>query len=499
MSTRFESGMQRPPTATRTKPRRTWGQRFLIGFGFTASLSLVVAALGLTYTLNRYRSITFLKVPTVESAPPGEPVNWLLVGSDSREGIDPSDPNSGAFLGEKVNGKRTDTIMLARIDPANHMVDLLSIPRDLWVPISGTGENSRINSAFNGETGGGEERLVSTVEDVLGVQVNNYAEVNFVGFQQIIDSLGGVPIYFSTPVRDTHSGLDIKTPGCHVLDGSQSLAFARSRYLEYQQNGKWKSDITSDLGRSARQQYLITRIADLSKQSLDLTSLGTINDILTIGGRNLVIDDGASAKELYNLARTFSGVGSEGIRRHALPVDGFVTGGGADVLRLNDAEAQATLDIFRGRVPVDPTQPPSTDTVAKDSFALDVQNGAGIGGLATTSAADLEAAGFQIGKIDNAETPATFTTVRYPSRLAAGASVLGTSLAVAPHYEQDNTLKNVQLVLGPDYDGLGTGTPASPTTTAAPAITTPPPTPENENIVGIVPGPGPAGTPCAAT
>ncbi len=498
MSTRFESGVQRPPIATRTKPRRTWGQRFLIGFGFTASLSLVVAALGLTYTLNRYRSITFLEVPTVESAPPGEPVNWLLVGSDSREGIDPNDPNSGAFLGEKVNGKRTDTIMLARIDPANHMVDLLSIPRDLWVPIAGTGNTNRINSAFNGETGGGEERLVSTVEDVLGVQVNNYAEVNFVGFQQIIDSLGGVPIYFSTPVRDTHSGLDIKAAGCHTLDGSQSLAFARSRYLEYQQNGKWKNDTTGDLGRSARQQYLITRIADLSKQSLDLTSLGTINDILTIGGRNLVIDDGASAKELYNLARTFSGVGSEGIRRHALPVTDFVTGGGAQVLRLNDAEAQTTLDIFRGRAPVDPTQPPSTDTVAKDSFALDVQNGAGIAGLATTSAAELTTAGFEVGAIDNAETPVTFTTVRYPSRLAAGASVVGTSLAVPPHYEQDNTLKNVQLVLGPDYDGLGTGTPASPTTTAAPAITTPPPTPENENIVGIVPGPGPAGTPCAA-
>ena len=482
------------------RPRRTWPQRLLLTLGVLLTLSVFVSSVGLWWGLQRYNDINFMAVANVDSAPDGDPVNWLLVGSDSREGIDPNDPNAGVFVGEAVSGKRTDTIIVARIDPQVRTIDLLSVPRDLWVPISGTGSNGRINSAFNGD--GGEERLVSTVENALGIEINNYAEINFVGFQAIIDALGGVPMWFDTPVRDPKSALNIETPGCHNLSGFDALAFARSRSLEYLDNGQWRSDPTGDLGRTARQQYLLSRLADTASSQLDITDLGTVDRILRVGGQNLVLDDGASVGDLIGLARTFVAVGGAGIQRHALPVAGFRTSGGASVLDLQTTAAQPTLELFRGGRAVDELAPPSSETVAADSFSLDVYNGARVSGIASDTAEQLTASGFAVASVGNAPEPVEQTTIRYRSDDAAAASVLGMSLPVAPRYVRDESVERVLLVVGPDYAAaLGGGTQADPEVTSAPeqpvapaevpAVQT-----AGEHEVGIVPGPAPEGTAC---
>ncbi|MGI9611972.1 MAG: LCP family protein [Acidimicrobiales bacterium] len=480
------------------RPRRTWPQRFLLTVGVLSTFTAILAAVGTAWGLQRYNDIQFLEVPNVEPAQAGKPANWLLVGSDSREGIDPNDPNAGAFLAEAVEGKRTDTIIVARIDPEGQTIDLLSVPRDLWVPIAGTGENGRVNAAFNGE--GGEQRLVSTVEDSLGIEINHYAEINFVGFQAIIDAVGGVPIWFETPVRDPKSGLDVPTAGCHALGGFEALAFARSRSLEYQAaDGEWRADPTGDLGRTARQQFLLSRLAATTSSKLDLTDIATVDRILRVGGQNLVIDDGAGAGDLFGLARTFSAVGGEGIRRHALPVEGFRTSGGASVLDLLEAEAQPTLDIFRGVAP--PTvELPTDEVVARNSFSVEVQNGARIAGIAATTADELEAAGFLVSEATNSPDTVAVTEVHYPSSMAAAASVLGSSLAEAPRYIVDDSLELVVLIVGPDYAGLADPAAAAIPATdeqAAEAAPAPTPAPVDDNIVGVVPTLGPPGTPCA--
>lgn len=473
------------------RPRRTWPQRILLTIGVVSTVVALLAAVGTAWGLQRYNDIRFLAVPTVEPAEEGTPSNWLLVGSDSRDGIDPNDPNAGAFLGETVEGKRTDTIIVARVDPEAQTIDLLSVPRDLWVPIAGTGENGRVNAAFNGE--GGEERLVSTVEDALGIEINHYAEVNFVGFQEVIDAIGGVPIWFDTPVRDPSSGLDIQAPGCHALGGSDALAFARSRSLEYLDDGTWRTDPTGDLGRTARQQFLLSRLATAASSKLDLTDIGTVDRILRVGGQNLLIDDGAGAGDLFGLARTFSAVGGEGIRRHALPVEGFRTSGGAAVLDLLEAEAQPTLDIFRGVQPPS-TDPPSAELVERNSFSVEVQNGARVAGIAASTAEELEAAGFVVTEATNSPDAVSVTEVRYPSAMAAAASTLGTGLVETPNYVIDESLSLVVLVVGPAFAGL-----ADPT--AAQDDVSPPPTeeapPVEAELVGVVPSVGPPGTPCA--
>lgn len=449
------------------------------------SAALVIAAAGLARGLQQYRAIEFLHVPEVAPAPAGQPTNWLLVGSDSREGIEADDPNAGAFLGEPVEGKRTDTIIVARVDPELGSVDLLSVPRDLWVPIAGTSSSGRINSAFNGE--GGEQRLVATVESFLDIEINNYAEIDFVGFQAIIDALGGVPIWFETPVRDPGTGLDVSTPGCHVLSGSDALAFARSRSLEYLEDGSWRTDPTGDLGRTGRQQFLLARLADTARNELDITDIATIDRILDVGGENLVIDDGAGAGDLIDLARTFANVGSEGIRRHSLPVENFRTDSGAAVLRLLEADAQPTLELFRGDRKPSPPEP--SEDVPRDSFTVEVQNGARISGLAASTADELGAAGFVVDGIGNAPTPVEQTVIRHPSSLTAAAGVLGGSLAAPPRYEVDESLTRVVVVVGPDHQGL---VPAE-----GPSAPVPPAEEPVESEVGLVPGPGPEGTPCA--
>ncbi|MEZ5230893.1 MAG: LCP family protein [Acidimicrobiales bacterium] len=274
-----------------TRPSRSWFERGVIALGVVGITTSLMGAGVMAWGLDKYEAIGSVEIGSVEAAEVGEPSNWLLVGTDSREGIDPNDPGAGVFLGEGApEGKRTDTMIVARVDPTTGRIDLLSIPRDLYVPLDGGGEG-RVNSAFNGE--GGEERLVNTIESYFGIEINHYAEVNFVGFQDIVEGLGGVPIWFDYPMRDAGSGLNVPNAGCQVLDGFQSLAFVRGRHVEYFQDGSWHSDGTGDLGRSSRQQYFIRRVADTTLQKINIAEIGTLNNVLNIAGANLTIDGGA--------------------------------------------------------------------------------------------------------------------------------------------------------------------------------------------------------------
>ena len=182
----------------------------------------------------------------------GPAENYLLVGSDTREGVDPNSPDFGG-IGDtaEVSGRRSDTIMILRREKDGGAA-LLSLPRDLWVEIAGTGESNRINSAYSD----GPQQLASTITQALGIPIHHYVEVDFVGFKRIIDQIGGVEICIEFATRDLHTGLDLQ-PGCQKLDGVQSLAYARSRYYEEFRDGEWRIDPRSDLGRIERQQLFM--------------------------------------------------------------------------------------------------------------------------------------------------------------------------------------------------------------------------------------------------
>jgi len=180
--------------------------------------------------------------------------NFLLVGSDSREGIDPteSDFNVIGSTGD-VGGQRSDTIMVLRHDKKMSTLSITSFPRDLWVRIGYGEKSNRINAAYNL----GAAMLVRTVTSNFGIPIHHYIEVNFQGFKDLVNAVGGVTLCAPHHARDTRIGLWVRK-GCHRLSGIGALRYARSRHYQERIKGKWVSEGSGDIGRSARQREFIT-------------------------------------------------------------------------------------------------------------------------------------------------------------------------------------------------------------------------------------------------
>ncbi len=266
--------------------------------------------------------------------------NYLLVGSDTREGISEDDPDFGV-IGDAnaVSGQRADTIMVLRRE-LDGGAAIVSLPRDLWVEIHGTGGSNRINAAYNG----GAERLVATVVETLGIPIHHYVEVNFVGFRDIVNELGGVTICFPYPTRDVKAGLD-QPAGCNLLDGLQALAFARSRTYQEFREGQWRTDPTADIGRTQRQQQFISAAADGAIARLTDQPFAS-GDLITALSASVKVDDTLDPfLAAAALRQSYSG----GFTKYSLPVFGD-TVGDKSVLRLGKGSPEL-LDYFRGAGP----------------------------------------------------------------------------------------------------------------------------------------------------
>jgi len=232
-------------------------RRLMVGCSLLLVFLVVAATAGYGYVHYRFGQISSVDVPGLHRSSSGRPFNLLVVGSDSRESLDDAD---GSRYGN-VGGQRNDTTLVVRVEPARKRVSMLSIPRDLVVPIAGGGEN-RINAALTGGPG----QLVKTIEQNFGVPIHHYVLIDFDGFRAIVDALGGIDVRFPYPSRDLKSGLDIREAGCRHLNGGRALALARSRYFAYQLDGVWHSDPWADLGRIRRQQAFLQALV---KAALD--------------------------------------------------------------------------------------------------------------------------------------------------------------------------------------------------------------------------------------
>jgi LCP family protein required for cell wall assembly len=278
--------------------------------------------------------------------------NYLLVGSDSRQGISADDPNAGAIgNADDVVGGRSDTIMVLRRE-RNGGAYLLSIPRDLWVTIAGTGKKAKINSAFHE----GSERLVETVSQALGIPINHYVELDFAGFQRLVDQIGGVQICTYVPAQDLHSGLHIEA-GCTNLNGSQALAYARSRYYQEWRDGKWRLDGTADIGRIKRQQFFIKTAVTKLLQQMENEPF-KIGDLISAATSAVTIDQGLDPVKAAAALRQAAEIGLD---TYSVPVTA-AEHKGQSALDLDTAAAQPILDFFRGNGPAPPpsTTPPTS-------------------------------------------------------------------------------------------------------------------------------------------
>jgi LCP family protein required for cell wall assembly len=189
----------------------------------------------------------------------GDALTVLVLGSDSREVLTPEER---AELGTgDAWGERTETIVLLRLDPDADEMRLVSVPRDTLLTRC-DGSRGRVNAAYaigEREGVGGMSCVVETLTTWAGVTIDHAVKVDFRGFVDIVDNLGGVPIVLDEPIRDRRANLDLEA-GCTRLDGAQSLAFVRARSID------------DDYGRMGRQQRFVEELRR------ELATVGVFDD-----------------------------------------------------------------------------------------------------------------------------------------------------------------------------------------------------------------------------
>jgi LCP family protein required for cell wall assembly len=214
-----------PPPNKPAKPEKKirWVRRIFVTLAvlMLALTALVGTAVWIDSTLRRVAVFS----DYTDRPAPGSGATWLLVGSDSREGLTPEEQAQLTTGGDLGNG-RTDTIMVVHIPAlgSGAPTTMVSVPRDSYVTIPGYGQD-KINAAF---AEGGAPLLAQTVEEATGLRLDHYVEVGFGGFAALVDTLGGVDVCPADPITDPLAGIDLPA-GCQTLDGRNALGYVRSR------------------------------------------------------------------------------------------------------------------------------------------------------------------------------------------------------------------------------------------------------------------------------
>ncbi len=445
--------------------RRSWAQRSLIGIGALVVVLALGAGAVAVWLVRSLGEIDRYNDLSTDAVPAGEPRNYLVVGSDSRaESTDGSQSD--------VQGQRSDTIMVVRLDPGSNHADMLSIPRDLVVPIAGTGDEARINSAYSQ----GRQVLVDTLRDNFGIEINHYVEVDFNGFKELVEAIGGVSLWLDDAVKDKASGLYVTERGCVTLDGEQALAFARSRQMQYMTPDGWsRPDPYADLGRIQRQQVFIRRALTRALHEARSNPL-TFRDLVSIGVSNVGIDGDTDPIEL---ARQFKDFDTDDLTTYAVPV--LDSGDHATVVLDEDA-AEPIFAVFRGEDPEDAgsgsgsgSESGADSGVPVSAITVRPLNGTAEGGVAAELAAGLEGLGFGVGTPDNIGAHDHTTVYHRADDEAIARQVAGYVGGGAELVEADEELGldlasgEVAIVVGEDWSGLLDEPAASTTATTAPA------------------------------
>ncbi|MDT0309370.1 LCP family protein [Streptomyces sp. DSM 44917] len=308
----------RPPRGPRGP--RNWKK--ITGYSVLGLVLVLLVTSVATYFWAESQLRREVDLASVEDRPPeGEGTNYLIVGSDSREGL--SEEEQQELHTGDTGGQRTDTIMILHVGSNGNT--MVSLPRDSWVTIpeftgsvSGNripASESKINAAYSSE---GAELLVRTVEYNTGLHIDHYAEIGFGGFANVVDALGGVEMCFDEPIQDENSGADFEA-GCQTLDGAESLAFNRQRYQEAE----------GDLGRTQNQQEFLGTLSSQAASPSTILNPFVLYPTLNAGLDALIVDEDMS---LWSLREMFWAMRSA--ERMNIPVadPGYSTDQGSAVL-----------------------------------------------------------------------------------------------------------------------------------------------------------------------
>lgn len=269
---------------------------------------------------------------------PGRGTTWLIVGSDSRQGLDAAQQQDLATGGDTGNG-RTDTILLVHVPHlgSGSPTTVVSIPRDSYVPIPAHGRD-KINAAF---AMGGAPLLVQTVEQATGLRVDHYVEIGFGGFAAVVNALGGVTVCPSTALVDPLAGIDLPA-GCQKLDGAKALGYVRTRDTP-----------RADLDRMVNQrQFVSALLRDATRPAVWLNPWRWYA-VPHAAADALTVDRGDHVWDLARLAWALHG----STVAMTVPIGEFADGDAGSVVLWNREEAARLFDALGADEP----PPASTD------------------------------------------------------------------------------------------------------------------------------------------
>ncbi len=264
---------------------------------------------------------------------PGAGQNWLITGSDSRQGLSRKEERKLA-TGHDISGRRSDTILVLHLPSNGGRPALISLPRDSYVPIPGHGTD-KINAAY---AIGGPKLLAETVQYVTGLHIDHYMGIGFGGFVRVVDAVGGVRMCLKAPLVDPKAGLHLHK-GCQVLDGAQALGFVRSR----------ENYATQDLQRIQNQRLFLRAL--LRK----LTSAGVLaNPFAALPAASgvtgtLTVDRGT---HLYQLLKVAFALRNPITTTVPIANPGYVTPSGQDAVLWNSTEAKQLFRDLRNDRPI---------------------------------------------------------------------------------------------------------------------------------------------------
>ena len=346
----------------------------------------------------------------------GKDQNVLIVGNDDR------DSATAAELKELSTTKdggsyNTDTMMLMHIPANGSKATIISFPRDSYVAIPGHGMN-KLNAAYpfgvqddNGNKSGGATLLVKTIENLTGLSIDHFVQVDLLGFYRISNAIGGVTVCLNNAMKESNSGIDLKK-GDNVIEGKQALAFVRQRY--------GFPDGLGDLDRIKRQQYFLSAVFRKMASAGTLLNPFKLQKLLTAVTQSLTMD---SSLNPLKLAQQMQNLTAGNVSFTTIPTNGFATEGNVgSVVVVDNAAIPDFVQSLIGVSAADALK--AAKAAAPSTVTVTVANDANANGLETTNAAALNAAGFKTVVPPATSAVLAKTTIQYPSGMESQAKAL---------------------------------------------------------------------------
>ena len=412
-----------------------------------AMSSLVLLFAGSAWGLASYVNDSIGRVNAgTAGTPSGGPLNILLAGVDLRAGLT-AQQQQELHVGHDVTNN-SDTMMLIHVSADRSQVTVISLPRDSWVQIPGHGMN-KINAAFGL---GGPQLMVKTVEGSTGLTVNDFIQVNFLGFVKVIDALGGVNLCLPYSVNDPSSGLDL-TAGVHHVDGLTALEYARDRH----------SFALSDLARIQDQQRLLASLLSEAISSGTLADPLKLSRFLQAAVAAVKVDQNLNVTALADQLR---GISSRNVTFMTVPLasTNYLTSTGQSAVLWDATASGALFTKLKNDQPA--VKPVATGPgknpggLQRSQVPLEVYNGTMIGGLSAGTGASLTQLGFPVtAGLTWSSQNITRTLVEYPPGHLAAAQLVQRVMPGAV-LRQVTGLAKIRIILG-SYGATVTGTSAS--------------------------------------